>query len=387
MSKPLLPIFCIAASAISLCSPVQAQSGFTPDDIQVCPTSAGVTDPEFDDATSSMTFIDKQGNLKVAGIHPNGTIVSADCTGTIIDTGTTLTLPGFPLKNGPEWAHSQMNTQITYTKLDSNGVPNLAMASKINGSWQTQILDNGANRGLALASTDESDPDARLLYPYVRSDGSWSMMWRESNNAATESVVPAEITQNTGGSPRWVPGLRAITTAQPDANGVYQAVRFWIDTGVTEYLTSTPGDKNEVWMWQAPEFDNAWVFYEVINDSCLEMYKQNSDGSTWTQFNRLCATDFTTFPFIVSPEPHVYKGKSYIGMQLSDKKYSSSQIWIAAIDPANPLVRQVSATTTPEKVRSEPEWLATSSALYVYYSEVINGNKNLFTLHRAATGL
>ncbi len=377
----------VVVSAFSFEAQAQPRHRFTVSDIQVCPTSAGVTDPEFDRSTSSMAFIDKQGNIKVAGIRSNGTIASAGCVGTIIDTNATLTLPGFPLKNGPEWAHSQKGAQITYTKLDGDGVPTLAMATKINGRWQPQLLDDGANRGLALATVDASDADARLLYPQVMNDGSWTMMWRESTNAATETAVPVEITPSTGGSPRWVPGLRAITTALPDGQGVYQAVRYWIDTGTTEFLTSDAGSKNEVWMWQAPEFGNAWVFFDVVDDGCLEMFRQNPDGITWTKFNTLCAADFSSFPEIISPEPHVSKGRSYVAMQLSEKKYSPSQIWIAAIDPAKPLVRQVSATTTPEKVRSEPEWMQTSTGLYVYYSEVIDGNHNLFTLRRAATGL
>jgi hypothetical protein len=359
----------------------QLASNARVDDIQVCPFSANVVDPEFDSTSQRMVFVDQQGRLKIVPLNANGSSKSPGCAGTIIDTGATLGIPGFGLHNGPEWARSQLGAEIYYTKLDANQNPELARASYGNGAWQVSLLANGDERGLPLATTDVTDPQPRIMYIEALPDGTFPTLWREAHDSRTEMTFPGSVRNLSGSAPRWVTGQRAITTTQPDAQGVEQAIEYSIDSGAVETLTTDAGEKDEVWMWPAPEFDNEPIFFTVADNCCLRVYRQINGA--WTVINTINASDFSTYPHIVSPEPFVYKGHSYVSMQLADDKNGNSDIWIAAIDPATPLLRQVSDSSTPH-VRNEPEFMSTTSAAYIYYT-MIEGSQ--FSLRRADTGL
>jgi hypothetical protein len=355
---------------------------FRPNDIEVCPTSAGVLDPEFDALSQRMVFFDWQNNLKVLSLNPDGTSASPSCAGTLIDTNTTLSLPGFPLKNGPEWGRSQTGVEIFYTKLNTSGQPVLARAWE-NAGWQTQLLQLGTNRGLPLASTDLADPQARIMYPRLLPTGGWQYAWRESNNPSTEAKFPGAVIQSTGSAPRWVDGQRAVTTTAPDAQSVAQAIIYKIDTQTTEVLTSDTGQKSEVWMWSAPEFAGESIFMTMADSCCLRIYRKIA--GTWTMINSINATSFSSRPAIFSPQPFVYKNRSYVVMQLSSVKYGPGDIWIAAVDPAAPMTRMVSDPNTVGQVRSEPETMATPNGMFVYYTMVLAQNQ--WSLRRATTGL
>lgn len=360
-----------------------AQSASTEavDDIQVCPYSANVVDPEFDSASQRMVFVDQQGRLKVVSLNADGTSKSPGCAGTLIDSGATLSVPGFGLKNGPEWARSKLGTEIYYTKVDANQQPVLARAAFSNGAWQVQVLSKGSMRGLPLATTDASDAQPRIMYVQARPDGTFPTLWREARDSRSESAFPGAVSDLSGGAPRWVPGQRAITTTQLDAGGVAQAIRYSIDSETIETLTTDPGQKDEVWMWPAPEFGDEPIFFTVADNCCLRVYRQI--GGVWTLINTLNAADFSTYSRIISPEPFVYKGRSYVSMQLGNQKNGNSDIWIAAIDPAAPLLRQISDPATV-RVRNEPEFMSTTGGAYIYYTTIVGSQ---VSLRRANTGL
>lgn len=360
----------------------QPATSFTVDDAQVCPFSANVLDPEFDRASQRMAWVDQQGQLKVASLRSDGMSKSPGCVGTIIDTGATLVVPGFGLKNGPEWARSQQfGAEIYYTKLDASLRPQLARASSSAGAWQVKLLPNGSGRGLPLATTDATDPQPRIMYVEMLSDGTFPTLWREAHDARTETMFPGSVRNLSGSAPRWVQGQRAITTTQPDVNGVPQAIKYTLDSGAVEFLTTDAGPKDEVWMWPAPEFGNAPLFFTVVGNCCLRVYREL--GGIWTVINTINASDFSSFPHIISPEPFVYKGRSYVSMQLGDQKNGNSEIWIAALDPASPLLRQVSDPST-RLIRNEPEFMSTNSGAYVYYTAIVGSQ---VSLRRANTGL
>lgn len=372
----------ITAFAMLGCSAMaQSASRATVDDIQVCPYSANVVDPEFDSASQRMVFVDQQGRLKIVALNADGTSKSPGCGGTLIDTGATLSVPGFGLKNGPEWARSQLGLEIYYTKLDADQRPALARASYSNGAWRVQLLANGDERGLPLATTDVGDPQPRIMYVEALPDGTFPTLWREGHDARTETMFPGSVRNLSGSAPRWVPGERAITTTQPDARGVAQAIKYSIDSGAVEMLTADAGQKDEVWMWPAPEFGNEPIFFTVVNNCCLRVYRQMS--GVWTLINTINASDFSVYPHIISPQPFVYKGRSYVSMQLANDKNGNSDIWIAAIDPAAPMLRQVSDPSTM-RIRNEPEFMSTTSGAYIYYTMIVGSQ---VSLRRADTGL
>ncbi|WP_187293836.1 hypothetical protein [Gloeobacter kilaueensis] len=354
-----------------------------PEEINVCPASSGVVDPEFDSTSSQMTYFDQTQNLiRVATVTANGTIAPPSCKGPVVAPEAVLSLEGFPLKNGPEWARSERGLEIFYTSVGPDEQNWLARAF-FDGSWKHQLLAMGQNRALPLASVDVNDTQPRILYARLLEEGGYDLAWRESTQATSEAAFPASITQSTGGAPRWVSGQRAITTALSDAGGIVQAVRYWIDSGRTEFLTADAGDKDEVWMWQAPEFNGESIFFAVVDEKTIRIYRRI--GGLWTAINAIDPSTFSAKPKIFSPEPFVYKGRSYISLQLSTAKYDPSEIWIAAVDPAAPLVRQISDPAQPNVVRSEPEWIATPKGAYVFFNHIEKNNQ--FSLWRAKTGL
>lgn len=379
--RALIAIASLAA-LLAMVSPFTgAQIAFTPEDVEACPVAAGVVDPEFHSASRRVVFFDREARLKVAALKADGSIANA-CQGTVIDTGVALSVAGFPLVNGAEWAASQQGIELFYTRYDDAGRSVMARAYE-NGGWRTETLAGSVDRGLPIPSMDGSDPQSRLLYAHGLGNGGYELMWRESTDAGSERAFPAHVLADSGGAPRWVRGQRAITTTLPDAAGVPQAVRVDIDSGVVHPLTSGGARKDEVWMWSAPEFGGDWVFIAVVDRSRLQVWRQQ--GGQWSVVRVLNAPGFSGRPRIFSPEPYIVNGRSYVVMQLSTDKYSAGDIWITSIDPAQPLLRQVSDPATPGRVRSEPEWAQTPAGVFIYYTQ--NAGYGRASLRRARTGL
>ena len=166
---------------------VYAGSGFELEGIEVCPALAGVTDPQFDSVGRRMVYLDRQHRLKVADIRADGTVASFGCRGAVIDTTTTVSIPGFPLVNGPEWARSQRGVEIFCAKFDQNGQPEIARTYE-NGGWWTETLAESTLRGLPIPTMNPDDAQARILYAHSLDNGGYELMWRESADPATEAA-------------------------------------------------------------------------------------------------------------------------------------------------------------------------------------------------------
>ena len=379
LARDFVALFVVSAGMIGSCI---AEPAFVPVDVEVCGASANVRDPEFDSKNRRMLFSDDKQRLKVAGIKLDGSIQSPSCRCEVIDTNLTLSMPGISFFNGGEWAKSQSGLEIFYTKLDTSQRPVLARAW-LDGSWRTETLENGTDRAFPGPSSDPLDPNSRLFYWRLLSDGSYEMLWRESTQPSVEHTMPGFIGNNSGGVPRWIPGQRSLTTVLPDAQGTMQAAKYNIDEGSTVFLTADAGNKDEVWMWSAPEFQNQAVFFTVVDGCCIRIYREI--GGVWTVVKTVNSADLSSFRNLYSPQPFVYKNKSYIAMQLaSGGRYTTSEIWIVAVDPDDNLARQVSDPTLPPGVRNEPEWFVTPLGLFVYYTQVSRGG---FSLRRANSGL
>lgn len=363
---------------------VAATAAFAVDDIEVCPASAQVLDPEFDSKSQLMTFMDAKARLRVTSIQGDGKVGPAGCGGRVIDQGSW----GWPGNtggyNGPEWARSQQGLEIYYVKFLDDGItPALARAWGNGGGWQTEFLADGANRATILTSTDDADPQARLMYLRRMPSGGLLSFWRESTEPSTETYYPGAFNRSTGSAPRWIAGQRAISLVVRDANGVSQAARYFIDTQTLEVLTSDAGNKAEVWIWSAPEFGSDLVLTTIVDGCCLRVYRQQ--GAAWELINSIDAPSFSSLTSIFSPEPVVYKGRSYVALQVGNELMDpASQIWVTSIDPAAPLLRQISNPGV-DAIRTEPEWMLTRLGAFVYYS--LQDRPFGKSLRRAAAGL
>lgn len=371
----------IVAFLAALAAPAPADD-FVPDDVLVCPAAADVVDPEIEPGGSTMVFNNTSGDLLVTRLRADGTLGLGGCKGRLIDTGVITKMPDVPFGQGAEWGRSQTGTEIVYTKRMSDGSSAMWRAWRNGGTWQSAMMTAGESRGLPMASIDAVDPQYRVKYLRRLASGQHVPMWRESELPETETAWRAEGNEASAGVPRWVPGLRALTTASTDAAGFAQAALYWLDTRQIEVLTTDPSNKDEIWMWRAPEFGNEYVFATIVDTCCIRIYRQI--GGVWTAVHNIDAPVFAGKPAIFSPEPWVYGGRSYLAMQIGSSKTSRSEIWIASIDPAQPLFRRISDSAV-DTVRYEPEWFDTEDGPVVFFSQYTASGKS--SLRRAATGI
>ncbi len=336
-------------------------------------------DPEFDKVGIQMTWQDDGGNLWVAPINPaTGAIIPTSGQGTLIDTGLA---PIADTKNGPEWDYSNGPTQIVYTKL-INGTQVLGRALWTGSQWQAGLLAGGDDRSAPLASKYPQDGfiNTSTIYhvggvPTPRTP----ISFRDLDDATSEE----RVSDPTAIQGQWVQGQRTVI-CQILVNSVYQIATYNTLTGTLTQLTFDAGNKNNPYMWQAPEFNNELIFSALIDESSIAVYRLKRDK--WSKIKTI-APGGTAKPYYNSPEPFIYGGKSYLSFtanQLSALNGKSpSDVWIAATDPANPLQRRVSDASA--KTRSDPESLILTGGPVIYYVEITN--TDLRILHRCTTGL
>ncbi len=138
---------------------------------------------------------------------------------------------------------------------------------------------------------------------------------------------------------RWIAGTRDLLITAPGPAGpkdhVYaQIFLYHTLTGAMEQLTEDPINKVFAFMWKAPEFDNDDTMFTVINGRQFRIYRKvrRSDSlARWKVVNLIDMPDAT--PYIVSPEPFVHNGKSWIVFQLSALLTGQSRIGKEMLGP------------------------------------------------------
>lgn len=382
-------VLSIAALASALAAgPAFAQplapDAFVPQEVEVCPASSRVYDPEFEPTTQRMVYFDGRSAVRVVDVLPDGSLAGTGCKGQVVARNATIGLPDLPFRNGPEWATSARGLEITVTRLDDTGRPYMALASSTRRGWKLTTLPDSGERGLPLVSSDATDAAPRLVYAHVTGPGTYELAWRDAFDPASEGALPGDVDPRTGGAPRWIPGQRALTLGVDDpATGLRQAARYDVDSGTLSFLTRDAGAKDEVWLWHAPEFGGELGLMTVADGCCLRFYRDV--GGTWTLQRELRADSFSTQPMIVSPELLVLDGRSYVVMQLGTSRLSPSDTWIAAVDAGGLAPVQVSDPSRPDIARSEPEWHVTGEGVFVYVTA--SASRNRFALNRLRTPL
>jgi hypothetical protein len=363
-------------------APAPVDTGFVPEDVEVCPKEADVIDPEFNVDGSLIAFQDSAGQVKVARMNADGTVDSPGCAGEVVARNAVLTVADFPAQ-GPEWAYSRRGEEIYYTQGLDSGDFALAYAWHDGSAWQTAVLARGTGRGLQIVSADAADPHARTLYVGRTRSGRFRVFWRETIQPLSEARVEANVDNDVASAPRWVGGGRLFSTALQDPDGVFQAALYDVDTRSSRLLTTGPGNKDDVWLWRAPEFGGDWAMLTVVDRCCLTIYRE-TDG----EFVPVLAYDvrqLAGLETIYSPEPAVIGDRSYIAFQAGNKRFDNkSQIWVVSADPAAPMARLVSEPGVLS-VRIEPEWRVTPSGVHVYFTRY--GDERRSSLRRAATGI
>lgn len=361
--------FLPACAFLFLASAGVFAAGFTPNESLVA-AQPDLLDAEYSQSLAKVAWADHDGHLWLADVdRQTGMYVPADGKGTLVDPSAVSGMGDRELiGNGPEWVSTSTGEQIVYTKFPANQPHSrlnayLAIAWQApNGNWTYRYLSPQQLRNAPYASSDPGDPWPRVSYvdPYG------NHFWRDLYDDSSEALVPWYPPSYR--SMRFVRGERALIFTAPDGRGVRQVVRYWLDTQQVEQLTFDKSQNNEnsvPWMWQAPEYNNDLVFLTISNSTELRVYRQSPVTGRWTIIRRVSEPNGGT---LNSPEPFVYKGKSYIFMAASDGNTGyPSAIYLSNIDDSHPLLRKLTVDK-PQKVRLDPEIFITKKGPYIYYN-------------------
>ena len=281
--------------------------------------------------------------------------------------------------NGPEWMFSSRDSEIVYTTY-LEGKPRAAEYMTIGaaqmsaGSWVASIVPGTSPRKGPIGSLNLDDLAPRAHY---RSSTSGELHWRDVWSASPEVQFP-KLPRGTT-SRRWVVGTRRIimngSVADHVTGAFYKQVFLYdTNTGSVEQLTFDPVNKEQgVFMFQAPEFGNEFVFFTVTEGTHLNIYRKMPDASgslRWAVVNTIAMP--TDTPYIGSPEAFVHNGRSWVFFYLSSQSPDSgvgvsTRIAMTGIDPATPSLK-VLTSLDPPRFRSDPEYFVTANGPYIYYN-------------------
>lgn len=387
--EPLVPWLAVAILGCGLTS-VGAQ--VLPPEVQV--GSADIVDYEFEwgrdgvvcepcnggAGNTRFTYVDTSHRLWVARVDPvTGDFLPYDGQGTLVGRNA---VTAKEVGNGPEWALSQRGSEIIYTRW-TDGLPRVArnfqlgFASMSAGAWTAGPLVGAQGRLLPFATLDAGDPLPSIHYQTTVTALPY---WRDLVDGAPEQPIGVGAGSNT--TRRWIAGTRDLLITAPGPAGpkdhVYaQIFLYHTLTGAMEQLTEDPINKVFAFMWKAPEFDNDDTMFTVINGRQFRIYRKvrRSDSlARWKVVNLIDMPDAT--PYIVSPEPFVHNGKSWIVFQLSanadPQNYAvPSLIAMTGIEPDTNTLRLLTSDTDPPRQRRDPEYFVTANGPYIYYDRYV----------------
>ena len=342
-----------------------------------CPTC------NYGGGNNRLSFVETDGTVWVGYVDPDtGYFLPKDGHGVKIDVNA---VPAQTIGNGPEWMVSQRGSELVYTRYLDNKPKtfnnlSVGFAHAGNGSWVAGTMPDTQGFVLPVGSRNLADPLTLVHYQNF-SKTSTDVYWRpvKQDSVATELTIGSH---QPGVTRRWVPGTNKIILtypAAPDATGrVYRQVFLYsTGDGTTQQLTFDPTNKYWAFMWQAPEYNNDYVFFALVGNAEIQIYRNTAKGSgtpNWKSFNKIVST--SALPYIDSPEPFVHNGKSYMFFSVTatlagHDVSASSQIAMTGIDPAHPSFRILTSDTPNVRSRRDPEYYITSNGPYIYYNRYV----------------
>lgn len=364
---------------ILFCVDTMAQT-FEPIDVIISDTTVSIPDPEFSNTLNKMCFYDPSG-LWVCDVDPNtGNLLFENGKQILIDSTVSIYHGDVLSWQGPEWAESANGISIFYTdSLETNQDFQISKAYQNGYLWQHNPLANTATASLKNTTQSSKYENVGILY---KKNYATLECFRFENNPATERCFPT--TQGNGG--RWAIDTSGFTYIKKK-QGIGQVHFFNTANNTTSIITTDAYNKSQSYMIKSSEYNNkfiVWCQANEVNESNIYVYKK--EQGVWSKIDTIRPP--SSLPYIVSPEPFKWNGKSYIVMQMSlypqnnHSNFTPDEIWIASIEKNNRLYRKISTTATHRKI--DPEIYLTPTGPVIYYSEVRNGK---YILHKCFTGL
>ncbi|KFE71217.1 hypothetical protein [Hyalangium minutum] len=351
-------------------------AGAQPVDEQV---SAGLEflDPEF--RGLSATYQDNNRWIWQAPVDPvTGVILSSQRQ--LIDGQATSLLESF---QGPEWVRG--SDRILYTKtVDS--VPNLWI--KRPGMSPAQITAPPAARYL-LTGILTSRGTVKVVYrrkETLAGGGlSQGVYWLDTATPSVEHLLPGA---DLGVAPvSWIPGTEDLVYTQqhdmdpgPREQWVSQLVRLSTATGAITVLTSDLDAKEDSFAFQAPEAQQALRYATVVNGGTLRIYGESA--AAWVDLQPPSQLGFMYSPEVFQARDSQGTVRTYfvVVMRASTNPGDVGEVWVLGLNGS--ALRVDGGTASQPRQPADPEVIAGSSEIFVYY----NNSANL-ALWRSRTGL
>lgn len=332
-------------------------------------------DPEFNHDRRLATWVDTvSGNIWLTAYDAaTGEFTPASGRGTLIERGVSVggDFPGLGFTiNGPEWALGESADYIVYTRNNAPGDPTRANAlvgvayENPDGSWARQSLATPRRYG-PYGSVNRNDV-ARVSYQ----NPAGAQFVRAVADPETEVQLPGFSTQ--GFAPPTVRFVEQSNLVVYDAeiDGRPQAVVFNLDTQELTQLTFDDTDKDQSWMWPAPELGGALGLLTNLDKKTMAFYRPVPNGSGGTAYELLDAVRAPQRGTWFSLEPFVHNGRSYVVAQLTPLRSGHpTSLWLVGLDPDVPLLRQLTPEGLPTEARADPEIVRTANGVIVVYSK------------------
>lgn len=330
---------------------------------------ADLIDMEFSQSRAQFCWNDEIGNLWIGNVdRSTGDFLPRNGRGILVDPDSMRFEDASKTKNGPEWVMTAEGDLIVYTKYagrHTDGNSRIGIGRQApDGTWYGGFLGPDVVRKAPYGSATEGDPAARITYV----DNRENHFWRELGRPDSEQAIPDFPASNY--PIRHVRGARAVTYPR-NVDGVEQMFYRDFDTGVVEQLTSDSGNKYEIWMWRAPEFNNELTFMTLVDDVELRVYRKTSPpGGGDPQWTVIYSKRAPLGNKIFSPEPFIYNGRSYVFMAMSVKPNKfRSEIWISNVDAAAPIFKRITDNSLL-RTRTDPEVFITDQGPRIYYNRL-----------------
>jgi hypothetical protein len=331
------------------------------------------------DGNARFNWVDRQNRLWIGYIdHETGFVYPPSGRGVLVDTDVAYYSD---FGNGPEWAFSQMGSQLVYTRYEtgkpySGETAGIALAKYVDGAWTASFLDDKRGRISPGPSQSLNDPFPLLVNASAVGP---RIYWRElTDPVGRERRAPW---RSVGLSVRWIPDSRRLAfvngATHPDGRRYQQVFTFDADSGDVEQLTFDAGQKRGVFMFPAPEFGGDMVYITVADRKEFRVYRYMADASgtrSWVLINRIYGP--ADAPYLATPEPFFHNGRTYVYMTLSPIKQAVSikaptDLAITGIDPAQPSFRRLTDRRDQPRLRQDPEYYITAAGPFLYYTRAI----------------
>lgn len=345
-------------SAVSGCRSASREGAGEPDDVVeqlvvLSPEGEGYPDPEILQEESLMTFQAGNGNIWLAHLdHEDGTFLSHDGKDVLLDTG------GAPLRityNGPEFGINASGWAVYYAK--GNAVTSQVWQAVLSGNEVliSQLTDGLVhNNQLATKNTLSGDPIKVMCVRHDPPDE--DIVYFSVDNPSLERYVTAHDQQNI--PVRWFEGGRFICVRENNGQ------LFLLDTAdAARYpVSNDAGDKTDPNGWFAPDYGGDMLIAAVLDDRAVAVYR-NTAGTFWERVATLDIPESSSLNTVGSPEPFVFRRKSYLSLTIKDSLDGKAEVWIMSVDGA---YEENCGDGSPVR-RADPEVFIGSSHVFVYY--------------------